>query len=106
MLTTPKGGRIGTDLANSSIYSEGNKGQLTVFPNPNAGQEFYVKTLEDVDDSTISLYSMTGQSMSLNQRKIDAQTVSIQPVQKLISGVYLIVSQVEGKVNAVKVVIE
>ena len=106
VLITSKSGRIGADLSNSSTYLEGNNRQLTVFPNPATGQEFYVSSLNDINSSTILLYSMTGQSMSFNQRKIDAQTVLIQPAQKLVSGVYLIVSQGEGKVNTVKVVIE
>ncbi len=106
VLTTPKGGRIGAELATSTVYSEVNEGQLMVFPNPTAGQEFYVKSLGDIDDTTISLYSITGHSVAINQKKIDTQTVSIKPAQKLVTGFYLIISQSENKVNTVKVIVE
>lgn len=105
VLITSKG-RVGAESSNSNLYSEGNKDQIIVFPNPSAGQEFYVSSLGDIGSTSIAIYSMTGQSVLFKQKTIDAQTVSIEPVQKLISGVYLIVSESEGKVNAVKVVIE
>ncbi len=103
---TPKGGRIGTALTNANVNSEGNRGRLTVFPNPNAGQEFYVSSVDGFDNSTISFYSMMGQNIAITQKSIDDQTISIKPLQKLISGIYLIVSEGENKVNAVKVVVE
>jgi Pregnancy-associated plasma protein-A/Secretion system C-terminal sorting domain len=104
VLITPKG-RIATEASTYTNLEE-NQNQLTVFPNPTNGQEFFVRTLSDIDNASISLYSMIGQNLSINQRKIDAQTISIKPVQKLVSGVYLIVSESENKVNAVKVVVE
>ena len=106
VLVTPKGGRIGAALSNLSIYSEGNNGQLTVFPNPSAGQEFYVRTSEEIENASISMYSMIGQRISIYQKTIDAQTASLRPLQKLAPGVYLIMSESENKVNAVKVIIE
>ena len=101
---TPKGGRVGAEL--SSINLEENQKQLTVFPNPSNGQEFFVRTSGDIENASISMYSMIGQRISIYQKTIDAQTASLVPFQKLISGIYLIVSEGENRVNAVKVVVE
>jgi Secretion system C-terminal sorting domain/Pregnancy-associated plasma protein-A len=101
---TPKGGRLSADLSN--IYLAENQKHLSVYPNPTNGQEFFVRTSEDIENASISLYSMIGQSISVYQKTIDAQTASLKPLQKLASGVYLIVSESENRMNAVKVVVE
>ena len=101
---TPKGGRISAELSNA--YLEENQKQLSVFPNPTNGQEFFVRTSDDIENASISMYSMIGQRISIYQKTVDAQTASLRPLQKLASGVYLIVSESENKVNAVKVVVE
>jgi Secretion system C-terminal sorting domain/Pregnancy-associated plasma protein-A len=104
VLITPKSGRIGAELSSTNLAE--NQKQLSVFPNPTNGQEFYVRALNDIENATISMYSMIGQRISINQKTIDAQTASLRPLQKLTSGVYLIVSESENRVNAVKVVVE
>jgi hypothetical protein len=101
---TPKGGRITTELP--SINLEENQNQLSVFPNPTNGQDFFVRTSDDIENTSISMYSMIGQRISVYQKTIDAQTVSLKPLQKLSSGMYLIVSESENQVRAVKVVVE
>jgi hypothetical protein len=101
---TPKGGRIASELPNINL--EENQKQLSVFPNPTNGQEFFVRTSEDIENASISMYSMIGQRISIYQKTIDAQTASLKPFQKLASGVYLIVSESENQVRAVKVVVE
>ncbi len=101
---TPKGGRIAAELP--SINLEENQKQLSVFPNPTNGQEFFVRTSDDIENASISMYSMIGQRISVYQKTIDAQTASLKPLQKLGSGVYLIVSEGENRVNAVKIVVE
>jgi Secretion system C-terminal sorting domain len=79
---------------------------LSVFPNPTSGQDFFVKISENIENATITLHGTNGQDVPFSQRKIDAQTISIHPTQKLQSGIYLIKSQVDGKASSVKVIVE
>ncbi|GIV40449.1 MAG: hypothetical protein KatS3mg033_2249 [Thermonema sp.] len=83
-------------------------GRLSVYPNPNSGDEvFVVLPFGGVKSATVRLYDMTGRLVQLKQLTDGTQTLRLQFAQKPQAGVYLLsVQNAQGQMYYSRLVIE
>ncbi len=83
-------------------------GRLSVYPNPNSGDEvFVVLPFGGVEAATVRLYDMTGRLVQLKQLTDGNQKLRLQFAQKPQAGVYLLsVQNAQGQMYYSRLVIE
>ncbi len=76
-----------------------------VFPNPSDGRELFVRLPAGAGATDITLHTLLGNGLPVQQQAVDNQTISVRPMQKLAAGLYLLKLRTAGKLTVHKVMV-